>query len=382
MPPAPRPARPLLALDLLRFLCAVSVVTYHYLGAAAHSPSPHAKLALSGVAVPTGAIAATWWGWVGVEIFFVISGYVIACSARGATWSGFLRRRALRLYPAALVCASVSLAVLLAGAVAPAGRLFAEWSVSAALLPAGAPVDGSYWTLPIEIAFYLLIAGMLALPVRGERILEASGWGLGLVSTAVLLFGPPLGWTEGALHVVAQLLIYGPEFALGMALADSHGAASQSPLRLLWVAVLAAMTLGTTWVSAVEGAVRIGAPMQPWVPTLIVAIGLGILIAAPRLQPGLERLRGARHIPMLGLMTYPLYLVHQDAGLTIAAALVRRGVSYGAAVAVSAALALAFAWVVAARVEPAVRGWLAALDLRRFRAPVPDSFRNAFPPAG
>lgn len=52
-------------------------------------------------------------GWVGVEIFFVISGFVIAYSTQHGSPARFFEHRAMRLFPAALICASLTGAVLL-----------------------------------------------------------------------------------------------------------------------------------------------------------------------------------------------------------------------------------------------------------------------------
>jgi peptidoglycan/LPS O-acetylase OafA/YrhL len=55
----------------------------------------------------------TWFGWVGVEIFFVISGFVIANSASKSSPKEFLFGRALRLYPAVWIASTLSLVILL-----------------------------------------------------------------------------------------------------------------------------------------------------------------------------------------------------------------------------------------------------------------------------
>src|SRR6201987_2791882 len=68
----------------------------------------------------------TWFGWVGVEIFFVISGFVIANSASKSSPTEFLLGRALRLYPAVWVCATATLIVLV---------LFGRGSPSEFILP-------------------------------------------------------------------------------------------------------------------------------------------------------------------------------------------------------------------------------------------------------
>jgi peptidoglycan/LPS O-acetylase OafA/YrhL len=96
-----RGGRAIIAIDLLRFACALLVVAYHFGTGMMRSPSPHAKALLAGLPLPEGAVGATWFGWVGVELFFVVSGVVIARSAlglvpgtlRGDACCGWRRRR-------------------------------------------------------------------------------------------------------------------------------------------------------------------------------------------------------------------------------------------------------------------------------------------------
>ena len=71
-------------------------------------PNPAAAGALDGAKLSAGLAPWGSFGWIGVEIFFVISGYVIASSAEGAAPRTFLRRRAQRLLPAAWVCATIA----------------------------------------------------------------------------------------------------------------------------------------------------------------------------------------------------------------------------------------------------------------------------------
>jgi hypothetical protein len=81
-------------LDLIRFAAAVMVIFFHLSWKSQN---------------PDIAFAA---GWVGVEIFFVLSGFVIMGSASGANVATFARKRFARLYPAAIACAVINLAVL------------------------------------------------------------------------------------------------------------------------------------------------------------------------------------------------------------------------------------------------------------------------------
>jgi len=68
----------------------------------------------------------TWFGWVGVEIFFVISGFVMANSAIKSSATEFVSGRALRLYPAVWVYSILTFIVLL---------LFASGSASEFIVP-------------------------------------------------------------------------------------------------------------------------------------------------------------------------------------------------------------------------------------------------------
>src|ERR1700761_8467810 len=102
----------------------------------------------------------TWFGWVGVEIFFVISGFVIANSAHNCSAAEFLVSRALRLYPAVWVCASLTFVVLLLFAGRPSSEFILPYVRAMLLIPKGINgqwIDCIYWTLAAEMAFYGLV---------------------------------------------------------------------------------------------------------------------------------------------------------------------------------------------------------------------------------
>src|SRR3569623_1716793 len=89
-----RGGRAIIAIDLLRFACALLVVGFHFGTAFAYSPSQSSAILLAGL--PVGSARGTCFGWIGVELFFVISGFVIAFSAESGGPGDFVRRRALR----------------------------------------------------------------------------------------------------------------------------------------------------------------------------------------------------------------------------------------------------------------------------------------------
>src|SRR6202035_4696902 len=98
----------------------------------------------------------TWFGWVGVEIFFVISGFVIANSASKSSPVEFLIGRALRLYPAVWICATATLIVLVF-AHGSSSEFVRPYIRAMLIYPRGPWIDGIYWTLATEIVFYALV---------------------------------------------------------------------------------------------------------------------------------------------------------------------------------------------------------------------------------
>ncbi|TKI08333.1 acyltransferase family protein [Martelella alba] len=100
-------------------------------------------------------------GWIGVEIFFVISGFVISNSSLGKKPLTFLFKRALRIYPAIWCCATITLMVMLMVGKNLNLLLVKEYFHTLFFIPNSDRwigwIDGSYWTLMYEVSFYFLI---------------------------------------------------------------------------------------------------------------------------------------------------------------------------------------------------------------------------------
>lgn len=117
-------------------------------------------------------------GWVGVDLFFVLSGFLLTThllQSLSHPAPGIYRRyfaaRARRVFPAYWA----QLAILLAVAVIAAGSLPA-WAAYLPLhipmlhfvTPAAIPANGVYWTLPIELGFYLCLPFIARVLSRAE----------------------------------------------------------------------------------------------------------------------------------------------------------------------------------------------------------------------
>jgi peptidoglycan/LPS O-acetylase OafA/YrhL len=380
-------AREIIALDLLRFVSAMLVVAFHYGSAFARAPSWTSAETLRGLPIPDSATPWTWFGWIGVELFFVISGFVIAMSAEGASRGAFLRRRALRLMPAAWICATATLLVLMMAV--PATGLIREWLRSIAFWQGGPWIDPSYWTLGIEVIFYAVIATTLGRAGRAETI-ERVAVLLGSLSAAFWLFAILAGWAATPLmdYRPAQLLLlpHGCFFALGV-LAWAMLNRAVTPSRMLMFAIFFAAGLTEIAGRTVERTHALGIAAGPLVPILVFSIGLGVVLGSARMQRLLAPRIDARLAATLGLMTYPLYLIHQEVGAAIVSISMRHGAPFLAAIALALAIALISAWWVVRIAEPVLRARLAALidgavALNARHAPVQDTHPSASPPAG
>ena len=364
------------AIDMTRFACALFVVLHHYAAMFALAPESALHRIAPDVVLPRDWASWALPGWVGVELFFVISGYVIAISATGGGAGAFLRRRAFRLLPAGWICATITALVLAVATASDRLHLTIRWATSMLFWPFWPQVDGSYWTLGIEIAFYLLIATQLRAGRDNRAVVERIGLVLAIAGGGY--------WTAraagmlGAADRLTDLLLFphGGLFAIGIALSGWH-ACGKSAVR--GAALMLGLASGVAEIVANDAfyARGLGLAASPGWPLAIFACGVIVIAAAVRLQPALARVPG---IGLAGRMTYPLYLIHQEVGAVLLAALRRAGVGGHGAIVIAVAAMLVLAWAITRWAEPGVRAALAGWLSRR--GPRPDNRRSASLPAG
>ncbi|WGF89083.1 acyltransferase family protein [Marinivivus vitaminiproducens] len=352
----------LYGLDLIRFASAVLVAFFHLGFSTWASPTSGGSKLIEGAYTLPAFAHFTWFGWVGVQIFFVISGFVIANSANGATPMAFLRSRVLRLYPAVWVCVPLTALVLLAEGLT--ANLRDKTIASMLLIPVGPWIDGQYWTLGVEIVFYACVFSMLALGVF--RWIEAFAVLLAAVSGVFLVahaFFADLDFlVEGKARVL--LLAHGVFFSLGILI----WLWSQNRLSLLGHVAVAFATFGaalqirdhTLGMSerVTESPFVIGeywaVAVAVWAAScLAIMLSFTMRHAFDRLSPGiLSAIRAA------GLATYPLYLLHFAIGVAAMREWSQAGLSPALGLFVVVAALSAAAWLVSGVAEPWIRGWL------------------------
>ena len=294
-------------LDGLRALAVLAVLAFHYtLG------TPLAN-------------RATGLGWVGVDLFFVLSGFLItgillASRSRPGYFATFYARRTLRIFPLYyLLLAIYIVAARVGGGPQPWGywamhaaylssslEHFRSWNFAApAFVYAGVTV---LWSLSIEEQFYLLWAPVVRW-LRTTRLWIVLG--AMLVAAPVLRHAMHTRWHPEYRFLPARFdsLAWGAVLALAMQTWGSDP--KRLGLALAWLGTVAGLGLGVllamtggqrqSLAFATFGYSALGALFAAWVGWAVLRTGNGGLLG-----------RGLRWGPAqaLGKFSYAIYLIH------------------------------------------------------------------------
>jgi peptidoglycan/LPS O-acetylase OafA/YrhL len=263
-------------IEAMRGLAAASVALFHF-----------------SVQLDLAARDTFFYGWIGVDVFFVISGFVIPLSLYGRGYTilqfpQFMMRRLVRLEQPYLVSIILVLAVwhlstLMTGPTASAPDY--SWPQVASHLLYAVPltpfswVSPVYWSLAYEFVFYIVtgltFASLIRRPIEWTVLLAAA--------IAALLY-----WTEAGFDVCIV------EFLIGiivMRIATGEG----NLARLLF------------WLCASIGVAFYAA--GPWVGTAVGLAAAAILL--------LRDVQIGRWAIVAGSLSYSLYLTHTSVGMPI-----------------------------------------------------------------
>jgi peptidoglycan/LPS O-acetylase OafA/YrhL len=294
-------------IDLLRFLAALAVVLYHFTYRGFHADH------LSPVEYPRlGAFFK--YGHLGVELFFIISGYVVLLSAQGKTVSQFFISRVTRLYPAYWVACTLTFGVVWLLGPAPQE---AGWSP---ILAASArdylpnmlmlnsfmgykEVDGVYWTLAVELLFYFWIAVAIAFGWLRHLPLVLAIW-LGYAAIA------GTGYGKG-IFMLVLFPRFAPFFIAGMVfyLLQTRQGRRWQLYALLAAAFALSMRSGKTVALEYSTLFQDSFSVPVVCGTIAGFFGLFLLIAYRKFQ-----LPGRAWLAWAGALTYPIYLLHHNVG--------------------------------------------------------------------
>jgi exopolysaccharide production protein ExoZ len=279
------------SVQLLRFIAAIMVVAAHTTEAMSQRMAPFHNL--------------EFWmtGTSGVDIFFVISGFVMAVSSRPASPDrrrnvanaiDFIKRRILRVVPlywvytllkivSVLALPALALRTTLDPEHILASFLFipymSPWGITQPLLPVG-------WTLNYEMLFYLIFAVAIALNLN--RLLFCLG------AFLALYLGGQLFSESTALTFYSRTILF--EFAIGMLVAQLY---------------VYRLSLFPALLMVIAGIFLIGLESETTTRLLRQGLGSGLLVLGGiHLERTLAIKRVLEKVSVLGDISYSSYLCH------------------------------------------------------------------------
>lgn len=342
-------------IDAVRFTAAILVTAYHLAFKPYATPNDMLHQMLGGDAQMPPWWRVTWFGWIGVQIFFVISGYVIAYSSEEASGFAFLRSRVARLAPAMWISAGICAAIMLFAGASPlgVGWLYLK---SALFMPIGPWLAGQFWTLGVEIAFYGII--LILVTSRSFGRLEALTYVIAGICAAYWVAVLLDLWPPFRLPRLTALLLlqHGCYFALGMMFwLISRRGLTAARIGLCAVCILsAAPQIMLTCRIEAPNAALVGLWYVPYLFWLLITACVALSIRWPS---QIERRAGRWTGPLrrLGMATYPLYLLHFHVGGAVLLLVAAASLPVWGGILLGIAAAIASAFVEAELLEPPLR---------------------------
>ena len=332
----------LIEVDSLRGLAALAVVLFHYTTRFTELFGSNPPPTLS---FPDGHY--------GVNLFFIISGFVIFMTLEKTSRSmDFVVSRFSRLFPAywAAIILTYSITHLLGlpGKLVDITTAFGNLIMIHGLFRIP-HVDSVYWTLEVELLFY---CGMFLL-YRFRLLHRIHHVLLGLLALRLTYFvlahwfDIDLPWT------ISRFLIlkYIPWFSLGITiyLATSRRDPGEwrQPMLTASLAILTLLIVDSLFVAA-----------------LAVALATTAFLAAS----GRASLFRNQMLVWLGTISYPLYLLHENIGWSLELRLRAQGVSTDMSILIALAASLAMATALTRWVEQPAMRWIRSTYRKRMTA--------------
>ena len=301
-------AEPLPSLTPLRGIAALWVVLFHYFW---HFPAVH----------PDRYTGAVYKGYLAVDLFFMLSGFVIshvyhrvfARQVTGRHYRDFLKARVARIYPLHLTVLLLFVATAIAeraavyaysGSVGPI-RLVGERSLAGffanLLMLQGIWArelswNDPSWSISLEFLAYLVFPLLFPWLWRAAPIVKAGTGGLLLIVLGLLAYSS--GGDFNQWNGIGAIMRCLPEFLIGALLYSAYRGQLLGSVLATDTALLIAILL-------LCGLLHVAAPDFTIVPLFAL-----LLLTAVANQGGLGPLLNAAPFLWLGNVSYSLYLIH------------------------------------------------------------------------
>src|SRR5215469_10350551 len=249
-------------------------------------------------------------GTVGVDIFFVLSGFLITSLLIGdcespSYYRDFYWKRALRILPVYFACL---LGILLfipgsRGYVLLAALFIANFANVFHIEPAG-----PFWSLAVEEQFYLIWPTL----VRRRSVHQLRNWAIGIIGTVILLRVIAAGFGHHNYHITPMLC---DELAAGALLAcgferrqrENLKSSAHDPL-FIAALVIGLLLFFLSNLPPISQQLAIAATINQTATMLLCVAAIGLIIAHTK-----NKLFGflrSRVLTFFGLISYAFYMVH------------------------------------------------------------------------
>ena len=285
-------------LDLLRFLAAIAVVFFHY----TFLNSINSELTPSYPALDD----IFKYGYLGVELFFMISGFVILLTAMKKTAVQFTISRIKRLYPAFWIALIITTLAIIFFAVDQQTSVgLKQFLFNFTMVPeylGSVNIDPVYWTLQVEIKFYFWIGVILFLRKIEHIELFIMIW---LCFSVLEMF-------HFAHQITHFILIpeWAPYFCAGALLfrIRVNGFTRQRTL-MLFIAYVLSIYFAIQ--GAEERTILYKTYFSPVVTSFIISFFYLLFILV--ISKSIKQISSPT-LAIIGALTYPLYLIHNVLG--------------------------------------------------------------------
>lgn len=290
----------------------------------------------------------------GVQLFFIISGFVISMTLEKCSgfWD-FMYRRWLRLFPAMLIGSLIILITAPLFTARPYGQpslmdiipgiTFIEPELYRTVFGYYQRLlEGTFWTLFVEMKFYIL-AGILYFTIGSKKMIAVLV--IMFLSSIVLEFASPHLPAELAeqLKTIFHYLNYHHYgwFAAGALFYQYYTSKN-------WNYWLGAVLLSLIAARCLGGLLTV---------SMIVATSLVLLFSLAMFNPSIQNILSNKVLVFFGFISYPFYLIHEQSMISMIMQLSQYHADFPQfLLPIPPILGIVFvAWIIAQYLEPALR---------------------------
>ena len=292
-------------IDLFRFIAALGVVLFHYLFRGWALGDNRCNINFNEIG------HFFKYGYLGVDLFFIISGFVIVLSIKHNSISKFVISRLSRLYPIYWICVFLTfLAIKLYGSPqyhATLKQLFFNMSMFQNYMGVK-NIDGVYWTLFVEMKFYIFIIGTYLILKKNLKItIDQLIFFWLFISLIYIPFNDLL-----VFKILNYFLIltWSSYFIAGIIFYQIYKR-GLSYKYLILISIAFALSIYHSFIKTIHLESTYNTSFSPIVAGIVIFVFyiLMLLVTTNKMKS-----INSHKLIKLGMLTYPLYLIHQNIG--------------------------------------------------------------------